>query len=109
MQRGCQPIHDTHPDNLWRNSAAISIPTAEAGCRTAEMLLAQINDEPLPETRVVLPALLTVRESCGGQPLDDFDPVALFAEDNRRPMTFNPTGVPDPVGLYKSTGTPMYD
>ncbi len=70
MQRGCQPIHDTHPDNLWRNSDAISTPTAEAGCRAAEMLLAQINDEPLPETRVVLPTLLTVRESCGGQPLD---------------------------------------
>jgi len=62
----------------------ISLPTAEAGRRAAELLLAQINDESLPETKVILPASLSVRESCGGQPLDAFDPVALFAEEDRR-------------------------
>ena len=71
------------------------------------MLLAQINDEPLPETRVVLPASLTVRESCGGQPLDAFDPVDLFAEEDRRPVTFDPTGVPGPISAYQPTGTPI--
>ncbi len=84
----------------------ISLPTAEAGRRAAEMLLAQINDEPLSETRVVLPASLTVRESCGGQPLDAFDPVALFADGEPWSVTFNPTGVPDPVSTYQPIGTP---
>jgi hypothetical protein len=70
------------------------------------MLLAQINDEPLPETRIVLPASLTVRESCGGQPLDAFDPVPLFAEEDRLLATFDPTGVSGPISTYQPTGTP---
>jgi hypothetical protein len=84
----------------------ISIPTAKAGRQAAEMLLAQINNEPLPETRVVLPALLTVRESCGGQPLDAFDPVALFAEEYREPVTFDPREMPSPASANQPTGTP---
>jgi LacI family repressor for deo operon, udp, cdd, tsx, nupC, and nupG len=83
----------------------ISLPTAEAGRQAAEMLLAQINDEPLSETRVVLPAFLTVRESCGGQPLDAFDPVALFTEEDQCPVTFDPTGVPGSLSTYPSIGT----
>jgi LacI family repressor for deo operon, udp, cdd, tsx, nupC, and nupG len=87
----------------------ISIPTAEAGRRAAEMLLTQINDEPLPETRIVLSALLTVRESCGGQPLDAFDPVALFAEEDPWSVTFDPTEVPGHASVYQPIGTPRYD
>jgi DNA-binding LacI/PurR family transcriptional regulator len=82
----------------------VSLPTAEAGRRAAEMLLAQINDEPLSETRIVLPALLTVRESCGGQPLDAFDPVALFVEKDRQSVMFDPTRMPDPVSTYPPIG-----
>jgi len=66
----------------------ISLPTAEAGRQAAKMLLAQINGEPLPATKVVLPASLIVRESCGGQPMNTFDPVALFAEENRPSGSF---------------------
>jgi LacI family repressor for deo operon, udp, cdd, tsx, nupC, and nupG len=85
----------------------ISIPTAEAGRRAAEMLLTQINnDEPLSETKIVLPALLTVRESCGGQPLDAFDPVTLFAEEKPWSATFDPTGVPSPASTYQPASTP---
>jgi hypothetical protein len=84
----------------------VSLPTAEAGRQAAEMLLAQINDEPLPKTRIVLSASLTVRESCGAQPLDTFDPVALFAKEDPRPMTFEPVGVPSPTSPYPPTGTP---
>jgi LacI family repressor for deo operon, udp, cdd, tsx, nupC, and nupG len=87
----------------------ISLPTAEAGRRAAGILLAQINDESLPETRIVLPASLTVRESCGGQPLDAFDPVALFAEEDRRLVTFDPTGVPGHASAYQPIGTLMHD
>jgi LacI family repressor for deo operon, udp, cdd, tsx, nupC, and nupG len=87
----------------------ISIPTTEAGRRAAEMLLAQINSESLSETKAILPALLTVRESCGGQPLDAFDPMALFAEDDSRTVTFDLKGVPDSVSAYQPTGTPRYD
>jgi hypothetical protein len=84
----------------------ISLPTAEAGRQAAVMLLAQINDEPLSETKVVLPALLTVRESCGGQPLDAFDPVTLFAEEKPWSATFDPTGVPSLANTYQPASTP---
>jgi hypothetical protein len=73
------------------------------------MLLAQINDEPLSETRIILPALLTVRESCGGQPLAAFDPVALFAEEDQYPVTFDPTRVPGSVSTYPPIGIPHSD
>jgi hypothetical protein len=79
---------------------AISILTAEIGRRAADMLLTQINDEPLPETGGAAALLTCVNRaavnrwtSCGATVLR-FDPTALLVEADRLPVTFYPAEVP---------------